>query len=322
MKIVSSLRSCYDAQYEVNSQLKAKADKLLSSIREERWHYESRLKSLESFTQKIETGRFDAHHLEDFFACTVVVENADAIDRALKVVRRHCKILEQRPLSNHKTRKTPDSFQFDDLRLYVKLKTNPALPPSVVHDITFEVQIKTYLQHAWSIATHDLVYKASEVSWAQQRIAYQIKAMLEAAETAIAGAKDLAKVQSIAVSSDEVDQMIVVIEFLKKSWDASDLPRDVIRLSGVLVEFMKATGLSLKEIEDSLKEETRRGRGTKTLNLSPYLVIMQSLINTNNDKLKKYLTTTDRHKFKILLPNEVAVPAGYPVPFAGRIVSV
>ena len=50
----------------------------------------------------------------------------------------------------------------------------------------FEVQIKTILQHAWSIATHDLIYKTDTVSWPKERIAFQVKAMLEHAEIAIA----------------------------------------------------------------------------------------------------------------------------------------
>jgi len=320
MKVIGSLKDCYEAQYDANLLLRSKVDSLLNGVKESRWHYESRLKSLESFTQKVETGRFDPRKLEGFFACTLVVENSEAISRAFDLVKRYCEILEKRPRYDSTTRKAPDSFQFDDLRLYVRLKTSPKLPASPLHNIKFEIQIKTYLQHAWSIATHDLVYKSDEISWAQQRIAFQIKATLEAAETAIAGAKDLAKVAGIAVSNEAIDKLIAVVTFLNAKWDKADLPHDIIRLSTVIAELMEATGLTLEEIEASLDRETHAGRGIKLLNLPPYLVVTQSLINTGNDKLKNYLTSVDRRKFKVFIPGEILMPSDYPTPLASRVV--
>jgi ppGpp synthetase/RelA/SpoT-type nucleotidyltranferase len=89
-------------------------------------------------------------------------------------------------------------FRLIDLRLYVTLPDSPALPPTDLSDVVFEVQIKTFLQHAWSIATHDLLYKTDAVNWSKERIAYQIKARREHAEISIQEAEDLATSAALA----------------------------------------------------------------------------------------------------------------------------
>src|SRR5690349_1782379 len=82
-----------------------------------------RLKKAESFALKLETGRFsESSKLEDFFACTVVVDNLDQIKKAQELVKKNFVINAQRPKDLKFTHKDPSSFQFDDLRLYVTLK--------------------------------------------------------------------------------------------------------------------------------------------------------------------------------------------------------
>jgi len=43
----------------------------------------------------------------------------------------------------------PFSFDFDDLRIYVRWRDDPSTRPTGLDGILFEVQIKTFLQHAW-----------------------------------------------------------------------------------------------------------------------------------------------------------------------------
>ena len=56
-----------------------------------------------------------------------------------------------------------------------------------------------------------------------------------------------------------------------------------------------------------LKDETEKGRGTKTLNLSPFGIIIQSLLNQEKEKIFNYLTS-DENNFKIFIPGEINLP--------------
>ena len=88
MKISKSLRDIYSSQSEQHKQLQERVDCIMNALKDRRWHYESRVKDLESFALKVETGRYDdPNHVEDFFACTLVVENLDSMSKAEKFTR-------------------------------------------------------------------------------------------------------------------------------------------------------------------------------------------------------------------------------------------
>src|SRR5919109_5674500 len=159
MKVPASIRRLYEDQKAVNDRLKVVVDERIRGIKNHRWHYEGRVKELRSFALKIESGRFEIPRaLEDFFACTIVVANATEITEAEKLINENFTIKTRRPPRIDQTHKAPNEFPFDDLRLYVTLQETVALPRTDLHEIVFEIQIKTFLQHAWAIATHDLLY--------------------------------------------------------------------------------------------------------------------------------------------------------------------
>jgi ppGpp synthetase/RelA/SpoT-type nucleotidyltranferase len=192
MKIPASIRNAYDDQKTRYQRLKEQVDTAVAGFRRPRWHYESRIKTLQSYALKLETGRVrDPYGLEDLFACTLVVANLAEIDEAERLVLQVFELQERRPKEPNYTHKRPDAFPFDDLRLYVAVPLDAAVPPKGIEGVRFEFQVKTFLQHAWSIATHDLVYKTDDVSWSKERIAYQTKAMLEHAEVSIQEAERL-----------------------------------------------------------------------------------------------------------------------------------
>src|SRR6185503_14915453 len=97
MKIPQSVRNAYLQQKEGYERLQAEVDSLLKSLKDPRWHYESRIKSEESYALKLETGRSQVDRFEDFFARTLVVENQARIEAAKKLVQDYFDLEYRRP---------------------------------------------------------------------------------------------------------------------------------------------------------------------------------------------------------------------------------
>ena len=216
MKIVQSIQNLYNSNLAYFDILKKEIDGILQNNRKQEWHYVSRIKAIESFAMKIETGRFNTKEIfEDFFATTIVVQNLSEINTAITFVSSYFDINFQRPRIASFTHKESYSFPFDDLRLYVSLKdTGTGKLAPIIYELIFEIQIKTFLQHAWSIATHDLIYKSDKINWGKERVAYQVKAALEHAEISISGVEELSKVSEISKENKEVKKINQMITML------------------------------------------------------------------------------------------------------------
>ncbi|MCC6716305.1 MAG: hypothetical protein IT555_00310, partial [Acetobacteraceae bacterium] len=273
MKIPASIRNAFDDQEAKYKRLREKVDNAVKSFRKSRWHYESRVKELQSYALKLESGRFrDPRGLEDFFACTLVVVNLAEVEEAEQLIRQRFDFHERRPTAASLTHKRPDSFLFDDLRLYVAIAADPNMPPTGLEGVRFEFQVKTFLQHAWSIATHDLVYKTDDVNWSKQRIAYQTKAMLEHAEVSIQEAAKLAASGALAKEDPQTENLKRAIALLREQWTADLLPTDVRRLADNFLGLAKNLRLDLdrfKAVLDAGKATT----GSHPTNLSPYATL-------------------------------------------------
>jgi ppGpp synthetase/RelA/SpoT-type nucleotidyltranferase len=308
MKISKSVRDLFSSQEGINNALAERVKLLFEENKEDNWFYRGRVKKLESFAQKLETGRFNPEALEDFFACTIVVENRHAIGKALQLVDKFCIIQDRRPKKDEETHKTPDLFSFDDLRLYVKLKPQETSPPSPLNDILFEVQIKTFLQHAWSIATHDLIYKGDSISWGKERVAFQIKAMLEHAEVSIDQVEVVSA--SSALSTTDIKTVVLkdILTWVKESWPEESLPSDIVRLCKLIQSVMTATKLELADIRQAVAIDTTNGNGTKLKNLSPYEIIIKAIFNNKQDNFIAFLKGKGKLKLFITPEMEIELP--------------
>ena len=320
MKIPSSLRQLHADLQSDYEELKVEVDQRMLHIKNERWHYESRVKDLESFALKIETGRVHSDcRLEDFFACTIVVENQDRLRAAEDLVRKHFDVLERRPDGETKT--ASHSFRFEDLRLYARLSEQASRPRPAMH-LRFEIQLKTFLQHAWAIATHDLVYKGGEPSWGKSRIAYQVKAMLEHAETSISAARFPEVIQLVDRAERRTSKLREVIEGLALRWAPEDLPVDQLRLAENVLNLSTSLGISVAELFDDLDAEKEAGRGARLRSLSPFGVCVQTLVYRRRDELLAYLRGTPKRKdFKMLVTKELQLPDDWSTE-SGRMVVV
>ena len=154
---------------------------LINFCEQKGYAFISRIKTVESLAEKIETGRFKSwNDLDDLFACTIIIPTLSSE----KQVREFCKSTFDiiRTIKRGQNKKPPDSFKFDSTRIYAKLKTLEHIKLDKIlsiYDIIFEIQIKSAFEHAWSVSTHNLVYKNSEIDWRRLRLASQIKATVE-----------------------------------------------------------------------------------------------------------------------------------------------
>lgn len=308
MKIPASIRHLHEDQKAKNDRLKDTVDRRIQGLKRPRWHYESRVKELPSFTLKIESGRFDSPQaLEDFFACTIVVANSIEIRDAEQLISNTFNIKQRRPPQPTETHKAPDAFPFDDLRLYVTLAEDPILPQTDLHEVLFEVQIKTFLQHAWSIATHDLLYKTDDANWSKERIAYQIKAMLEHAEISIQEAEKLATCEALAKENRATAGIKKAITLIKSQWPGDELPSDVRRLASNITMLLRALHLEIEPLEQILNDGKAERAGVHPSNLSPYGTVVQYLFKAEKEKMIALLSGSTQTR--ILIPDEIELPA-------------
>jgi hypothetical protein len=152
---------------------------LLNFCDRKKYQFSSRTKSLESMSEKLETGRYSTLSvLDDLLACTIVIPTIAHEPGVLAFLRG---VLTQTGLrSRSGTQKAPDVFRFDATRFYGRFSP----PPNSGYDarvgwLTVEVQIHTAFEHAWVVVTHDLTFKSPEVDWRRLRLAAQLKAAVE-----------------------------------------------------------------------------------------------------------------------------------------------
>lgn len=272
------------------------------------WFFIFRVKELESFALKIETGRVpDPLRMEDFFACTIVVPTLLHVSDAEAFLESMYDVDSRRPEDDDKTHKRASEFVFDDLRMYLKRRPNSTGRNDDLDGLVFEAQVKTVLQHAWGIASHDLIYKTDNVSWPKARIAYQVKAMLEHAEVAIAEAEKLANSQAIAKSDKETSDILAVISIIKNVWSAERLPRDVKRLAESMLKVMRVCQVKLADLAAILNNEIARF-GMLPSNLSPYAFFIQALANSPDYDLKASLKGSRQSNFRLLIHGDMDLP--------------
>ena len=309
MKIPQSIRNLYQDRQILYLLLKQKIDDEFNNTRPQEWHYVSRVKDVESFALKIESGRYKSiDAFDDFFACTIVVENISKIKDAKKFILDRFEFAHQRPKSEGFTHKNPESFPFDDLRLYIKWKDKAGSKPTGLNGLLFEVQIKTFLQHAWSIATHDLVYKSDEKNWAKERIAYQIKAMLEHAEVSIFEANQLSKSSSIKNTNYETKQITKTIKVIKGLWSPTALPKNLKLLAANINTILEKLSLTSDELKSILEKDTTEHLGINALNLSPFGIVIQALFNQQPNEMSQLLFSEHKY-FSVFIHQEVDIPS-------------
>jgi ppGpp synthetase/RelA/SpoT-type nucleotidyltranferase len=287
LKIPQSVRGHFEVLEADYNELKPVVDELIRGCIPERWLYFSRVKSIESFYVKMQQGRRGSLY-EDILAGTIVVERAVQIDKAVEYLKESFEVESRRPVNPAETNKAPESFQFDDLRLYLRLKERQRYGDFSKYK--FEIQIKTYLQHAWIIATHDLVYKSDKAdSWAKKRVAYQIKAMLEHVETSIATVEELAKSKIVNLSTLQINERIKIAEQIKL-WDY-DLGQSTGKIVENIQNIIHMCEVSWIDVVGWVNNETQSNSagGCNATRFSLFEIILDAICCHNCDAIKRGL---------------------------------
>ncbi|MCT7964894.1 hypothetical protein NG799_00935 [Laspinema sp. D1] len=221
--------------------------------------FTSRIKTIESLAEKIETGRFKKwSDLDDLFACTVIIPRLSQEQEIIDFCRNSFNIT--KTLKRGQAKKAPDIFIFDSTRLSGKLRSiDLSLDNSLnIFNIGFEIQIKSAFEHAWAVSTHDLVYKSSEIDWKKQRLAAQIKSTVEQLDTLILAFEE---VSAVIQESDYPElkkkiQIAKLTESLFKNKIPEELrPKDLSRFCDILYRILVSAGKeeNIKESLDYIK---------------------------------------------------------------------
>jgi ppGpp synthetase/RelA/SpoT-type nucleotidyltranferase len=225
-----------------------------------------RIKTAESVTEKIEMGRYlRFSEIDDLVAFTLIIPSAAREREVIEFCKKSFDVVEIRRKST--TQKPPDVFRFDSTRVVARARRSPDLVGSTepsAFDYLFEVQVRTAFEHAWSVATHDLVYKGSSIDWKRLRLAAQLKATSEGLDTAVAAFDYLA--MNIDESPwDRVRDQIEVSQYIAEAFENQRLPAtlkpaSVSRFSQNFCKLTKAIrpALSVREALEVITNELKQ----------------------------------------------------------------
>lgn len=244
-------------------------DTLLNFCDIKGYAFTSRIKTIESLAEKIETGRFKKwSDLDDLFACTIIIPTLSHEKKVIEFCKSTFKIF--RTVKRGQNKKPPDKFRFDSTRIYAQLKKNNAIIQSNelnIYQIKFEIQVKSAFEHAWSVSTHDLVYKNPEIDWRKLRLAAQIKATVEQLDMLILAFEQTSEFiedndyteiqikQNLATEINKLFQNRKIPDELQPK-DMSHFCNNLYRLLIKVVEE--------KEIKKIIKQITQKIQSTKT----------------------------------------------------------
>lgn len=308
-KVEGSIRSEYDQQEPYYRLLSDYVYELLEGVcKASKWMFVGRVKDLESYALKLITGRTDAYKIDDFFACTIVVPNLRGFDPARRLIYECFDVIDERP--GEYTSARPEEFNFDGIRIYCKPKSG--VQQKDFFDLKFEVQIKTLLEYAWGEATHDFSYKGGSVSWAKERLAAQVKAVLNNADLSIFDMEQMANSKFLYRKNKKFERLGEVLEFLKTAFSKGEnpliLPSDIKRLAEQVLKVLERLDVDLSVLEDALKRETLEGRGYLTRNLSIYSVVLVALYNQiNSDFVRRLKKNSGNRRSVIVIPAETMI---------------
>jgi ppGpp synthetase/RelA/SpoT-type nucleotidyltranferase len=252
--------------------LKAGVDRVLERFADQkRYLYSSRIKSLASYLEKLETGRFRYANLDDLFACSLVVPRLPDIDECIKCLPVVIHEKSRRGPSHRP--KEPETFRYDDWLLTCQMEPPAGITGDTVFTRVFELQVRTLMQYAWAEATHHVVYKGGVHDWRRSRLSAQLRALAEQADLLFAEFASLSRSKSMPASKcRKSDELTKVGQRLKTWMDEGLVPEEVQPASlGRLVESIESLcellGNDASAVADKVEAMLRKGEYPRSLSV-------------------------------------------------------
>lgn len=272
MGIPEAIRSRYEQELDRCTALLRYVAPVLSSYCEAQ-HYQlmrPRVKDLDSLADKLETGRYQRwSEVNDLVAAAVIVPTASHEEGVLTFLRDHFN--EASVLARRSRPMAPDHFRFDLTRWYGEVLIDEGTPDDLrrLAGLTFEVQVRTYFEHAWSVVTHDLTYKSQKIDWRQLRLAAQLKAMVEQIELTIANFEGVAastteavwpEIETQRTAQEQLQTLLTDVgleEMAPASWSRAS--ESVLRIVAVALNGSARDFSAYLEFVDRFCEAVRNG---------------------------------------------------------------
>lgn len=199
-------------------------DTLIRYCEKNHFAYIYRYKDLESVAEKVESGRYPSwNSIDDLFAAAIIIPNLNQENIVIDFLTDTFELDTIKRRGS--TLKAPDVFRFDATRVVASLKTF-GVEKQRIHELKFEIQVRTAFEHAWSAATHSLTYKSDEINWKAMRLAAQIKAAVEQLDMLVSGFSEVDK--HITVHDwPEVSCKIQILDFVGTCLQRSEIPEEL-----------------------------------------------------------------------------------------------
>lgn len=246
MVIPPTLQTAYNAKISLVQALEKIVKDTVTNYCEVRgFLFEGRVKSLDSLSEKIETGRYkNFEDVDDLYACTIIIPLLSEEESVIQWVTSTFEVVTHEIKRRNTISKSPDIFRFDSTRIYANLKLPPgeSIAKDLASSIKFEIQIKSVFEYAWTKTTHALVYKSQQVDWKRDRLVAQLKASVEQIEMLITSF-DVASTHVPNGFSYELEDKVQIqdhLERVKSQIPSEVLPKDQTRFIDNVYRAMRA----------------------------------------------------------------------------------
>jgi len=144
---------------------------------------EERVKSMDSFKNRLKEINYSGKELVDLAGIRVVGYVRTDVDKILQIIRANFDVDETRS-KDKSAELSPDRFGYRAVHIVCKLPTTRITLPEYrkFKDMFFEIQVKTILEHAWAVIEHDRNYKYKGLSDEIKRDFYLTSGLLENAD--------------------------------------------------------------------------------------------------------------------------------------------